>query len=117
MAIFRAYDKLNNKMHFGRDFWVDGDGDIAIIEFDGIIKYVDWDLMQSTGSFNEDDVEIFTGDIVETMDGVIQQIVWSDGNACFAAQNVSDNMEQFAISFTDKVIGNIHQNPELLEVK
>ena len=71
------------------------------------------ELMQSTGSHNKNGVEIFTGDIVVTSRGVgvveikighAPQVTYKEGNDLL--RFVFDNLS---------VIGNIYENPELLE--
>ena len=70
-------------------------------------------LMQSTGSHNKNGVEIFAGDIVvssrgvgvvETKIGHAPQVTYKNGNDLL--RFVFDNLS---------VIGNIYENPELLE--
>lgn len=80
--------------------------------------------MQFTGLTDKNGKEIYEGDIViakghpnftdkKTVKGIIE---WIKIDACFAVQDHSD--EIFTIGRFEKkieVIGNIHQNPELLK--
>ena len=78
-------------------------------------------LMQSTGMFDKNDVEIFEGDVVRfhtpqlTTIGVV---VFNRYEACFKVRN--DFGGHWVTVFHTRyfeVIGNIYQNPELLGVK
>ena len=82
-------------------------------------------IMQSTGLFDENDKEIFEGDIVETIyyeklfTGII---VYDQEETDFKATNGHDeygnNFRYLGVNDSIIVIGNIYQNPELLkEVK
>ena len=80
-----------------------------------------WKFMQSTGMFDKNDVEIFEGDVVRfhtpqlTTIGVV---VFNRHEACFKVRN--DFGGHWVTVFHTRyfeVIGNIYQNPELLEVE
>lgn len=85
-------------------------------EFEDII------LIQSTGVYDKHDVEIFEGDIVEIIcDGklFIGVVVYDLGEADFKATNnhedYGNNFQYLTIGESIEVIGDIYQNPELLE--
>ncbi|WP_416470162.1 YopX family protein [Streptococcus thermophilus] len=94
--------------------------DVDYYEFDDIV------LMQSTGLTDKKDKEIFEGDIlsIESDEGNIRVIVfWDDKHALFMFESEKYN-EKVALaelfednSYQFNIIGNIYENPELLEVK
>ena len=102
--------------------------------------YVEWDdtlsgtedindngaLMQSTGLFDKNCKEIFEGDILKctSFDGSLwyETVSWDSTLAGFATQQ--DGYDATAISYTTdskaitiEIIGNLHQNPELVEAE
>jgi len=74
-----------------------------------------FNLMQYTGLKDKNGKEIYEGDIVRTALGHPQVIVWSDMYAAFVAEYPNGD-RPYRVDCTDEVIGNIHENPELLEV-
>ena len=133
---FRAWD--NRFSEFVEDFFVSKDGKIYKISKDTgygfAISRETSDkviLMQSTGLFDKNDVEIFEGDIVKTtrffgradevggfyeydkeLTGIVKVLegawVIDTGND---AVNLWSEIEE------NEVLGNIYENPELLEEK
>ena len=84
--------------------------------------------MQHTGLKDKNGKEMYEGDIVEIHIGHkairadfgyhIRQVKWNSNGACFdIAKNIGDTGYTFddAGLFSLKVIGNIYENPELLE--
>ena len=86
------------------------------------LKQSDVIIMQSTGLFDENDKEIFEGDVVETIyceklfTGII---VYDQEETGFKATNGHDeygnNFCYLGGNDSNIVIGNIYQNPELLK--
>lgn len=93
-------------------------------EYGDVIGFEDCILMQSTGLIDSVRKEIFEGDIlsIESDEGNIRVIVfWDDKHALFMFESEKYN-EKVALSelFEDNsyqfnIIGNIYENPELLE--
>ena len=71
------------------------------------------DKDQFIGLPDKDGKEIYGGDIIENAKGVRLEIYWDEG-ACAFGQRTKDDRLSLAYNWK-KVIGNICQNPELLE--
>lgn len=91
-------------------------------------EYLDKDrfeIMQYTGLKDKNGVEIYEGDIVQYEDGKILKVLFKLGyffaydgytNTSEASERMLfDDRTPFEPSFEIKVIGNIHENPELLK--
>ena len=82
-----------------------------------IVERHDWTLMQSTGLTDANGVEIFEGDVLEAGAGPLL-ICWRNG--CFKLMDHGGyyiGLEGWHNNEHLKVIGNIHENPELMEAK
>lgn len=122
---FRAWNKSTKVMY--------DDGDIVSIDFEkseicvktlffGKFSYYDFNdivLMHSTGFTDKDGKEIFEGDIVDSEGGFTTGVVEfrSDLGMFVSTLIKYNNFEQLCNAHgLVKVIGNIYENPELLEV-
>ena len=125
---FRAWLKKEQKMDNEIDHisWLEdelyciGDGITYMVLAEDLV------LMQSTGLKDKNGKEIFEGDIlaVEAADGVIiLKVSWDDEHALFVIKTKKFNEETALAELVDdnsypfEVIGNIYENPELLEVE
>ena len=123
---FRAWLKKEQKMDNEIDHisWLEdelyciGDGITYMVLAEDLV------LMQSTGLKDKNGMEIFEGDIlaVEADDGVIiLKVSWDDEHALFVIKTKKFNEETALVELVDdnsypfEVIGNIYENPELLE--
>lgn len=129
---FRAWDKNNNKMiSIARfDF---ADWSVYTHLFGKPTDGLNCEIMQFTGLHDKNGKEIYEGDIVHMLEvsntgerEYITDIIWED--ACFVMKSGKDDYDTFLGAwsgnpmttypmFEIEVIGNIYENPELLEVK
>jgi len=125
---FRAWDKKNKRMQdldidsidkYELIIWKDG----WTIEFDnneddkvyeGSEKY---ELMQSTGLKDKNGVEIYEGDILN-FNGKIGTVYWDEARVAFKT-TLTKKTRDYWNTWLDmiKVIGNIYENKELLNVE
>ena len=121
---FRAYDSGSLCRMYQPDEVMVGDGNIWIIDEDDVagewIVNNDLNLMQSTGLFDKNGKEIFEGDIVKMAKDVYSdltcyEIVRHRGGA-YRLESNQHGCELWLRHTNCEVIGNIYENPELLEV-
>ncbi|WP_261980067.1 YopX family protein [Lactiplantibacillus plantarum] len=132
MIKFRAWDKVQNKMLLpdniefihGQAYWAEAstDGQDECSN-DGKVDGIGalFELEQFTGLTDVNGKDIYEGDILKTKAGLIQiveegilAIDREDIISGFYANNLSDE-KPHTFSYDDEVIGNVHENPELLE--
>lgn len=128
---FRAYDGGSLCHMYSPEEVMVSNGDIWIIDEDGVagewIVNNDLSLMQSTGLTDKNGKEIFEGDIVKVTDddertnfpdggigticGLDKIFMW------YIDGQVHNGLFDISQEYYIEVIGNIHTNPELLEVE
>ena len=83
------------------------------------------ELMQSTGLHDKNGKEIFEGDIlgIETYEGILNvNVFWDDKHALFMFESKIHNEKELLAELVEdnaypfEIVGNIYENPELLEV-
>lgn len=127
---FRAYDGGSLSCMYQPDEVMVGNGDIWIIDEDSDagewIVNNDLNLMQSTGLKDKNGKEIFEGDILacKTDDEVINaNVFWDEEHALFMFESKKYNEQELLAELVEdntypfEIIGNIYENPELLEDK
>lgn len=89
-------------------------GETNFMSFDEIV------LMQSTGLLDKNGKEIFEGDILGTKDGLLNGVVEYRSDLGMWTNSLIryNNFERLCtVANSREIIGNIHENPEFLEVK
>ena len=119
---FRAYDSGSLSRMYQPDEVMVGNGDIWIIDEDSVagewIVNNDIHLMQSTGIFDRNEKEIFEGDILGTKDGLLNGVVEYRSDLGMWTNSLIryNNFERLCtVANSREIIGNIYENPELLE--
>lgn len=123
---FRAWDKHRQKM-FANDELIIWNGNVYANDSKKLTcnNLKGWSiddeyLMQSTGLFDKKGVEIFEGDILGTKDGLLNGIIeYREDLGMFVNSLIRyNNFERLCRVASDReIIGNVYENPELLEVK
>ena len=130
---FRAWDSSKKEM-FTDTFAITESGQVVVVEQESIVSPPDYvfvehlTIMQSTGLKDKNGKEIFEGDVIaiEVDDtgmpinarvfqnskiGVLMFHVFEDNEDVPMVELLEDNSVAF------KIIGNIYENPELVEVE
>lgn len=113
---FRAWSKESEQMYdvesidfFRNSIEIDNGYDYQVENLDCVI------VMQSTGLVDKNVVEIFEGDILfNEHDEEYAEVVFKNG--CFFIEATTWTVELYECCESWLIVGDIHQNPELLEV-
>lgn len=118
---FRAWDKETKTMNGMAEIYRNRNQEIELHPRDENII-----LMQSTGLKDKNGQEIFEGDIlgIETDEGILNvNVFWDSKHALFMFESEIHNEKELLAELVEdntypfEIIGNIYENPELLEVK
>lgn len=116
---FRVYDKVECMMITTSDY-EDLSDLFCILKNDADTGYIS-EPMQSTGLVDMYDKEIFEGDVLKTYDGELAKVVWNKELACWEAEFLDEIVDLSEVADIQsnrsdcEIIGNIYENPELLE--
>ena len=123
---FRLWNRITSQLHIVDRLYFDA-REAEYVDDDNVLRFVGFkniDLMQSTGLKDKNGKEIFEGDILafKTDDEVINvKIFWDEKHALFMFRSEKYNEEEplaelvEANTYPFEIIGNVYENPELLE--
>lgn len=127
IARYRAWHKTWEELGKVKRIRFDDDGDVTTVLFEGKILGVNTHadeivLMQSTGLKDKNGKEVFVGDIIKCTRGCLHEVYIEKeyGGTYFGgmpAVYLKALGEGYAWTEHEEIIGNIYENPELLEDK
>lgn len=124
---FRMWNRISSQLHIVNGLYFD-DKEAEYVDNNNVLRFIGFkniELMQSTGLFDKNGKEIFEGDILKVVDkyennsGSIEVVSYSEAQACFITKDIDQNIYRLynTLMFEVEVIGNIYENPELLELE
>ncbi|RSI87087.1 YopX family protein [Streptococcus mitis] len=125
---FRMWNRISSQLYLVDGLYFD-DKEAEYVDDDNVLRFIGFkniELMQSTGLKDKNGNEIFEGDILafETDDEVINvNVFWDEEHALFMFESKKYNEQEPLAELVEnntypfEIIGNIYENPELLEDK
>lgn len=122
MIRFRAWDSWRERMSVVDRIYIDTKGARLYDDFGEYWRdFSDVELMQSTGLFDKNGKEVFVGDIIKCTRGCLHEVylekeyggTYIGGMPAIYLKGIR---EDYAWTGDEVIIGNVYQNPELLEV-
>jgi hypothetical protein len=116
MVMAEAIDFKGGFVYYSyHDYTVEGDDNV----YGDTISFENCVLMQSTGLLDKNGDDIFEGDVVEVFDSRYT-VFYDSENASFRLKPRdkrwnTDYMSNYAHEASFEIIGNVYQNPELVE--
>lgn len=111
---FRGKDLTNGMWYYG--YYIQTKGEHKIITDDGFVFIVPETIGQFTGLIDKNGNEVFVGDIAT--DGLSLYTVEFSEESCSFVWHIHGSYNTYHFEKTDteemEIIGNIHDNPELL---
>ena len=119
---FRAWLKNDKEMiDVDEIHWFNGELDIIGDYITFVRKADEIELMQSTGLKDKNGKEIFEGDILKS-NKYITSVFYENGAYCVKFRRTPNttvimNVISFIKKYKTRIVGNIYENPELLEAE
>lgn len=119
---YRAWDSWRERMSVVDRIYIDTKGVRLYDDFGEYWRdFNDVNLMQSTGLFDKNGKEVFVGDIIKCTRGCLHEVyiekeyggTYIGGMPAIYLKGIR---EGYAWTGDEVIIGNIYENPELLEV-
>lgn len=126
---YRAWDRARNEMNYkimvGNCDLSDGNWTCPIIWIEEKKRWLSFDddykcIMQSTGLKDKNGKEIFEGDVLGTKDGLLNGVIEYRSDLGMWTNSLIryNNFERLCnVANSREIIGNIYENPKLLEVE
>ena len=121
---YRMWNRITSKLHHVDGLYFDSKT-VQYIDEVGILRFIKFEntiLMQSTGLRDKNGKEVFVGDIIKCTRGCPHEVYlekeyggkYIGGMPAVCLKGL---LEGYAWTETEEIIGNIWENPELLEVE
>ena len=124
---FRAWDKECMEMANVTDInykgnWVVDEPHVVLDTRCDLLPFDEVELMQSTELKDKNGVDVYQGDIIRCTSGCLHEVIWLEeyGGTFIGgmpAWYLSGLRNGYSWTGREEVIGNIYENPELLEVE